>query len=68
MLPPPARPIFRTAASNAINPIDDNTWVRARGWALTLGLVGIANSLDDPQLEALGHSTLQAVLDDEVVL
>ena len=66
-LPLEVRPTFRAAASNAFDPIDDATWARARGWALTLGLVGIANSLDDPQLEALGHSTLQAVLDDDSI-
>jgi aminoglycoside phosphotransferase (APT) family kinase protein len=64
-LPPTARPIFRAAASNAFDPIDDATWVRARGWALTLGLVCLANSFDDPQLEALGHATVQAALDDD---
>jgi len=66
-LPLEVRPTFRAAASNTFDPIDDATWVRARGWALTLGLVGIANSRDDPQLEALGHSTVQAVLDDDSI-
>jgi aminoglycoside phosphotransferase (APT) family kinase protein len=64
-LPPAARPIFRAAARNAFDPIDDATWVRARGWALTLGLVFLANSFDDAQLEALGQSTIQAALDDD---
>jgi aminoglycoside phosphotransferase (APT) family kinase protein len=66
LLPPPARCVFREAASNAFDPIDDLTWDRARGWALTLGLAWLARGRDDPNMEALGHATVRAVLADDL--
>jgi aminoglycoside phosphotransferase (APT) family kinase protein len=65
VLPPSARPTFRASARSAFNPIDDDMWVRARGWALTLGLVYLANSQDDPLLDAVGQATIHAVLNDD---
>lgn len=41
---------------------DDDTWGRARGWALALGLVYLAHSADAPAFATLGHRTLAAVL------
>ena len=64
-LPPSARPGFRASARNAFNPIDEDTWVRARGWALTLGLAYLAGSRDDPLLEAIGQTAIHAVLNDD---
>jgi aminoglycoside phosphotransferase (APT) family kinase protein len=40
----------------------DNTWARARGWALNMALVFLAWSADNPQLHAVGQRTLTAVL------
>src|SRR5215207_5359156 len=40
----------------------DDTWARARGWALALSLVFLAHSADNPQLAEIGHRTLSAVL------
>jgi aminoglycoside phosphotransferase (APT) family kinase protein len=62
VLPPSVRPTFRAAARSPFNPIDDETWMRARGWALALGLVYLASSRDDPLLAASGEATIQAVL------
>ena len=64
-LPASARPTFRASACSAFNPIDDDTWMRARGWALALGLVYLANSRDDPLLGAVGQATIDAVLGDD---
>jgi hypothetical protein len=38
------RHTYRNAASHAV---DDDTWVRARGWALTLSLAFLAHSADN---------------------
>jgi aminoglycoside phosphotransferase (APT) family kinase protein len=43
-------------------PAGDDTWARARGWALALALVFLAHSADNPQLAAIGQRTLNAVL------
>ena len=37
-------------------------WHRARGWALVLGLVFLAHSADNPELDGVGQRTLRAVL------
>lgn len=50
---------YRNAASH---PADDNIWVRARGWALTLSLAFLAHSADNPQLSRIGHRTIGAAL------
>ena len=65
VLPASARPAFRAAARGPQEPIDDHTWRRGRGWALTLGLAYFANSQDDPTLEAVGRATIRAVLNDD---
>lgn len=62
LLPPPARPIFRKAARGDDDPIDDDTWMRARGWAAALGVAYLASSRDDPAFAAMGRSTVDAAL------
>jgi aminoglycoside phosphotransferase (APT) family kinase protein len=64
MLPAPVHPTFRTAAANAFDPVDDDTWARARASALSYALAFLANSSDNPTMHALGERTLQAVLED----
>lgn len=41
---------------------DGPTWARARGWALALGVVYLANSADHPQRGVIGTTMLDAVL------
>jgi aminoglycoside phosphotransferase (APT) family kinase protein len=60
ILPAAARPAFRAAAGV----IDDDTWTRARGWALALAVAYLANSADNPQIARVGRYTLAAVLAD----
>lgn len=60
LFPPEIRPLFRVAAGNA----DDDTWRRARGWALSLGLAYLASSADSPTLERVGLHTVEAALTD----
>jgi aminoglycoside phosphotransferase (APT) family kinase protein len=64
LLPPAARPLFRASARGPGGGVDDDTWARARGWALVLGLAHLANSRDNEIMGALGRATLEAVLRD----
>jgi aminoglycoside phosphotransferase (APT) family kinase protein len=54
-----ARRHFRAAAGR----VDDATWTRARGWAMSLGVAFLASSADDPPGEAVARTTLEAVLE-----
>jgi len=66
LLPPSARAAFRASSREASNAIDDDTWMRARGWALALGLVFLA-ARDDAVLTAVGRVTIDAVLSDDAL-
>lgn len=63
-LPPFARSTFRASVRGEFDPLDDDTWMRARGWALALGLVFLANSRNDEAMGALGRATIDAALND----
>jgi aminoglycoside phosphotransferase (APT) family kinase protein len=58
LFPPGARGVFRAAAGT----VDDDTWARARGWALALALAYLAHSADNPTMARIGRETLTAVL------
>ena len=58
LLPAEYHETFRTAYGAA----DDDTWARARGWALAFSLVFLAHSADNPLMAEIGHRTLDAVL------
>ena len=62
LLPPSARPTFLTSAREAFDPLDDHTLMRARGWALALGLAYLANSRDNEAMSALGRATIDNAL------
>jgi aminoglycoside phosphotransferase (APT) family kinase protein len=64
LLPTRVRSIFRACARDRLAPVDDDTWMRARGWALALGLAYLANSRQDESLGALGKTTIDAALRD----
>jgi len=53
------RGAYRAAGQHAAS---DDTWARARGWALALSVAMLANSADNPQIAEIGHRTLTAVL------
>lgn len=55
----PDRAVLRAAAG-----ADADAWERARGWALALSLIYLANSADLPDLHAVGERTLERVLVD----
>jgi aminoglycoside phosphotransferase (APT) family kinase protein len=62
LLPPAHRAVFRAACRPASNPVDEDMWMRARGWALALGVAYVANSNDDEPLASLGRATIDAAL------
>jgi aminoglycoside phosphotransferase (APT) family kinase protein len=45
--------------------IDDDTWARARGWALALALAHLESSANLPRMASVAFRTLTAVLADE---
>jgi aminoglycoside phosphotransferase (APT) family kinase protein len=57
---PGDRALLRAACGTT----DDDTWRRARGWALHLSLAYLAHSADNPMMAAIGRRTLDAVLSD----
>jgi aminoglycoside phosphotransferase (APT) family kinase protein len=64
LLPASARSLFRRSARAELNTLDDDTWMRARGWALALGVAFVATSRGDEPMNALGRATIDAVLSD----
>lgn len=44
--------------------VTTSTWDRARGWAISLAVAVLANSADNPEMEAIGRVTLERVLAD----
>ena len=66
MLPPSSeRQALLTSAREESDPLDDHTLVRARGWALALGLAYLANSRDNEAMAALGRATIDHALSDD---
>jgi len=59
-LPASVRPAFRAAAGLGAD--DPATWIRARGWALALGVTLVAEAGDTPAMSALGHRIVGAAL------
>jgi aminoglycoside phosphotransferase (APT) family kinase protein len=55
------RAVFRETARSRWSPIDDDTWTRARGWALALGVSYLANFRAEPMAE-VGRATIAATL------
>lgn len=41
-----------------------DTWGRARGWSLSLGLAMLMTSVDNPRMGEIGHRTIRAILED----
>jgi aminoglycoside phosphotransferase (APT) family kinase protein len=55
---------FRIAAMNEFNPIDDHTWMRARGWAVLLALVYLESSADNPIMRLVGETVISRLLSE----
>jgi hypothetical protein len=61
LLPPSVRSAFRAAARGEFDSLDDDTWMRAGGWALALELAYLAASREDRAMGALGRATIDAL-------
>lgn len=65
LLPRSLRPAFLAAARGDADPIDASTVLRARGWAVALGLALAAGADDDERMRTLGiRAIAEAVADD----
>jgi aminoglycoside phosphotransferase (APT) family kinase protein len=65
LLPPSTRSAFLASARGEFDPVDDHTLMRARGWALALGLAYLASSRDDEAMGTLGLATINAALNGD---
>ena len=54
LFPPLLRPTFR----ETVGGIDDDTWLRAEGWALLMSIAYLANSADNPLMTSIGRTAL----------
>jgi len=59
------RPRDLSSARGEFDPVDDHTLMRARGWALALGLAYVGSSRGDEAMRTLGLATIDAALNDE---
>ena len=64
LLPPSARRTFLSSAREEFDRLDAHTLMRARGWALALGLAYLADSRDEKTMSALGRATIDSALSD----
>jgi aminoglycoside phosphotransferase (APT) family kinase protein len=64
MLLPSARQTFFRSARDELDPLDGDTLMRARGWALALGLAYLAHSRDSEAMSSLGRATIENALSD----
>lgn len=54
----------REKLRHAYGEVEDATWERARGWALSLAMAFLANSADNAEMESIGRVTLERLLTD----
>lgn len=56
------REAFRNACTIAGRSVDIHTWNRARAWALSLAIMMLSHSADNPTMHRIGTATLNQVL------
>jgi aminoglycoside phosphotransferase (APT) family kinase protein len=64
LMPAEVRPAFWSSARGPFNPCDDDTRIRARAWALTLGLSWLSSSKNDVRMRTIGCAAIAAALND----
>jgi len=62
LLPAEARAVFSRSARGEFNRCDEQTQMRARGWALALGLSWLATSRHDTAMSAVGSAAVAGAL------
>ena len=55
-------PSQRVTLRDAAGDVDDDTWARARGWALALAVAILAGSADNQVMQGIAQGTLASVL------
>ena len=65
MWPATVRAQFRAAIDRTVHRTDDGLWRRARGWAVSLAVAYLVNSLDNPLMADIGERTVATVLADD---
>jgi len=65
LLPSSERQTFFTAAREEFDRLDGHTLMRARGWALVLGLAHLADARDETAMSAVGRATIDRALSDD---
>lgn len=64
LLPADARLAFRACVARLSRWVDADTWIRARGWALALGLAFLASSRNSELMSLMGRTAIRAALGD----
>jgi aminoglycoside phosphotransferase (APT) family kinase protein len=64
LLPSPARPAFLSSVRGLYNPVCNHTLMRARGWAVSLGLSWLASSGNDEMMRTIGCAAIGSALND----
>jgi aminoglycoside phosphotransferase (APT) family kinase protein len=62
--PEGVRHAFRIAVGRTMPWVDEATWQRARGWAVSLGVAYLVHSLDNPVMMDIGRRTVAATIGD----
>src|SRR5262249_50623459 len=62
MVGPASRSIFRDVVMTSSVWANEDTWSRARGWALLFGLAFLTHSREKGLMRLMGRTTIQAVL------
>jgi aminoglycoside phosphotransferase (APT) family kinase protein len=62
LLPPPARALFCQLSCGPDGWLNEETWARARAWALALGVASLAHSSGDRRGEAAAQATIEAAI------
>lgn len=62
---PARREVFRDAVGATGSPLDDATWERGRGWAITHAAAVLANSDDNPEMRSVGLRALCRVISQD---
>ena len=64
LLPSTARSTLLISARGPFNPLNHHTLMRARGWAVALGLSWLATSRNDEVMRKIGRTAIDAALND----
>jgi aminoglycoside phosphotransferase (APT) family kinase protein len=64
LFPSSARSVFVNSARGRFNPLNNDTIMRAHGWAIALGLSWLASSRNDVVMQHVGRKAIDGVLNE----